>query len=366
MDTSPDPIPAPTCSSLAAIAQEAAVSRMTVSRVLRNSGHIAAETRVRVLAAVDKLGYRPNPLVSALMTQIHNGKLPQVDSVIAYLTSSAAPGGWRGNETYRQFFEGATARAFHRGYRIEEFWLGESGFSPARLSRVLYARGIRGVVVGPMISAHGHLNLKWSQFSAAAIGYSLLRPALDRVTNDQYNSALIALRELRRLGYRRIGMAFQERMAARVHYRWPAALLTHQWRHGPRDPTLMYLPEGWEQEGFSAWVNQTRPDAVLTFEPAVHSWLLEAGRRVPEDIALAHLDWSQRELFWAGVDQRSTAVGSAAVDLVIERINSNEMGVPDHARIVGLAGEWVTGSTARPSAKKDRAAGRLEAAGVGA
>ncbi len=338
---------------------------MTVSRVLRNAEHTAADTRHRVLAVADKLGYRPNPLVSALMIQIHKGKLPQLDNVLAYLTSSAVRGGWRANETYTQFFEGASARAFQRGYRVEEFWLGEGGFSPARLSRVLYTRGIRGVIVGPMLSPHGHLNLKWNQFSAAAIGYSLLRPALDRVTNDQYNSTLIALRELRRLGYRRIGMAFEGRSAARVHYRWPAAFLTDQWRHGPRDSSLMYLPETWGQEGFYAWVNQTRPDAVLTFEPEVHSWLVEAGKRVPEDIALAHLDWSRREPVWAGVDQRSTAVGSAAVDLVIERINNNEMGVPGYARVVGLAGEWLTGSTVRPSAKSERRAVALDVAAVG-
>jgi LacI family transcriptional regulator len=222
-------------SNLATIAREAGVSRMTVSRVLRNAGYVAADTRARVLAAAEKLRYRPNPMVSALMTQIHQGKLSRRDDVIAYLTDSVVRGTWRKNKTYCEFFEGATARAFQRGYRLEEFWLGEYGFSSARLSRVLYARGIRGVIVGPLRSPHAHLNLKWNNFSAAAIGYSLLRPPLDRVTNDQYDSTLGALRELRRLGYRRIGLALEGPTAARVHYRWLSAFLLHQWRYGPAD-----------------------------------------------------------------------------------------------------------------------------------
>ena len=337
----------PTCSNLAAIAREAGVSRMTVSRVLRNAGYIAAETRARVLAAVEKLGYRPNPMVSALMTQIHHGKLSHQDNVIAYLTHSAVRDAWRINETYCQFFEGASARAFQRGYRLEEFWMGERGFSSARLSRVLYARGIRGVIAGPMASPHGHLNLKWSNFSAAAIGYSLLRPALDRVSNDQFDSTLTALRELRRLGYRRIGMALDGRSAARVHYRWPAAFLMQQWRHGPADESLLYLPEVWQREGFCAWVREARIDALVTLEATAHQWLMEEGYRVPEDVAVAHLDWSLRLASWAGIDQRSHAVGGAAVDVVIDRINNNEFGIPTHARIVALPGDWVAGVTVR-------------------
>ena len=325
---------------------------MTVSRALRNVGYISEATRSRVLSAVEKLGYRPNPLVSALMTQIHQGRLSDRDNVIAYLTDSAVRGGWRRNATYRQFFEGATARAFQRGYRLEEFWTGEYGFSAARLGRALYARSIHGLIIGPMESPHGHLNLKWSNFSAAAIGYSLLRPALDRVSNDQYDSALIALRELRRLGYRRIGLALEGRADARVHYRWSSAFLLHQWRYGPADPSLLYAPDIWRQEGFCNWVDESRIDALITLDFDTFQWLLDAGCRVPEDVAVAHLDLASQQPFRAGIDQRSDTVGSAAVDVVVERINTNEFGVPTHPRVVSLPGKWVPGRTVAAKGKR--------------
>src|SRR5918999_4457582 len=50
------------------VAREAGVSIATVSRVLNDTGYpVRAETRERVLAAVEKLGFRPNDLARGLL-----------------------------------------------------------------------------------------------------------------------------------------------------------------------------------------------------------------------------------------------------------------------------------------------------------
>ena len=46
----------------------AGVSHQTVSRVINGSPHVRPETRKRVLAAMEELGYRPNPVARALVT----------------------------------------------------------------------------------------------------------------------------------------------------------------------------------------------------------------------------------------------------------------------------------------------------------
>jgi LacI family transcriptional regulator len=51
------------------VAQRAGVSIKTVSRVVNNQGEITEETRQRVLAAIDELGYRPSKLARAMVTQ---------------------------------------------------------------------------------------------------------------------------------------------------------------------------------------------------------------------------------------------------------------------------------------------------------
>ena len=50
------------------VAKLAGVSHQTVSRVLHDSPHVRRDTRDRVLAAIRKLDYRPNPVAQALVT----------------------------------------------------------------------------------------------------------------------------------------------------------------------------------------------------------------------------------------------------------------------------------------------------------
>ena len=58
--------------TLAQVARVAGVSDITVSRVLRNSGPISAETRARVLGAVQATGYVRNRLAGALASSQSN------------------------------------------------------------------------------------------------------------------------------------------------------------------------------------------------------------------------------------------------------------------------------------------------------
>lgn len=54
---------------MADVARAAGVSHQTVSRVLNDHPNVRAETRARVLAAIDRLGYRRNLLARALVTR---------------------------------------------------------------------------------------------------------------------------------------------------------------------------------------------------------------------------------------------------------------------------------------------------------
>jgi DNA-binding LacI/PurR family transcriptional regulator len=60
--------PRPRAVVMADVAKLAGVSLQTVSRVINDSPHVRAETRVRVQDAMRKLEYRPNPVARALVT----------------------------------------------------------------------------------------------------------------------------------------------------------------------------------------------------------------------------------------------------------------------------------------------------------
>jgi LacI family transcriptional regulator len=53
-------------STVNAVAAHAGVSAQTVSRVLRGKGYVSAQTRAKVLASVEALGYQPNAVGQAL------------------------------------------------------------------------------------------------------------------------------------------------------------------------------------------------------------------------------------------------------------------------------------------------------------
>lgn len=53
-------------STIADVAKRAGVSKMTVSRVINDSGYISPETRERVQQAIEELGYIPNALARSL------------------------------------------------------------------------------------------------------------------------------------------------------------------------------------------------------------------------------------------------------------------------------------------------------------
>lgn len=53
-------------STIGDVAKRAGVSKMTVSRVVNNSGYISQETRERVEQAIAELGYVPNALARSL------------------------------------------------------------------------------------------------------------------------------------------------------------------------------------------------------------------------------------------------------------------------------------------------------------
>jgi len=334
-------------STLAVVAREAKVSRMTVSRVLRNAAYVSPATRERVLDSIRKLGYRPNPMVSALMTYVRGGFAKTDAGVLAYLTSGAQEHVWRKHAIYLAFYEGALERAENLGYKLEVFWLRQSGVSMARLSKILYARGISGVIVAPLSSSHGHVNLDWNRFSAVAIGYSLLKPSLSRVSNDQYDSILIALRELRRLGYTRIGLAMPHRNDRRVNYHWTAGYLSfHQRQQNAKYPQL-FLPDDWEKEAALKWVRRQHLDAVVSMDPEFLEWLESAEYQLPRDIGYVNLDWSKQFRPCAGIDQRPREVGAGAVDVVVGQLNRNKLGIPSIQRNMLVPGQWVPGPTIR-------------------
>src|SRR4051812_39557100 len=118
------------------VADRAGVHRSTVARALRDSPRISEPVRRRVQTLARQLGYRINPLVSALMQSRRTGRT-QKHLTIAYVTNCTTRNGWRPEHYDRpDFFPGAAQRARDFGYKIEAFWLAEPGMSSYRFCEI--------------------------------------------------------------------------------------------------------------------------------------------------------------------------------------------------------------------------------------
>ena len=337
--------------TLAEIAKRAGVSVMTVSRALRKQSNISPETQKKIQDIADQLGYRPNPLVSALMTYRRSAKPVQSHVSIAFLTDFPTRDGWKVSKLYQEFFQGVCESADRHGYGVEVFWLREPGMTAERLTQILLTRSIHGLVIAPLQVAHGELDIQWENFSAVTFGYSLTKPLLHRAVNHQFRSMRLAMRELRKLGYQRLGLALPASLNERVDRQWVASFLVEQLKLDQSVPLFVPEDDKWTFENFRKWFETQKPDVVIGHEEVVLDWLKRLGSHVPDDVGFVHLNCPDQSGQFAGIYQNGPTVGSVAVDFLIGMIHRNERGAATLPHSILVEGTWVAGKTVRSKLK---------------
>lgn len=338
------------------VAQAAGVSIATVSLALRGDPRLAAATIRRVHAEAERLGYRPDPAVNALMARLrthgeagHHGTFGLLNATpFARLESADAPAWFH---TFHAFGLGIRRRAETLGYSENEFWLREAGLSPARLDGVLRARGIRGLLVVGLIDG-ARLREEWAPALAGrevvAVGAPLGESGLAFAANDQFETARLAMRAAWARGHRRPGLALHAHIEDLVHHRFTGGFLAAlEELPGITRLPVLALREGQDfADAAAKWYRLHRPDVILTHEAAWMELLRgPLGVRVPQDTGLIHLDLPPDKHDWAGVAQDSAEVGAAAVDLLALRLQRFDLGEPAAAPRLLLPGRWVDGAS---------------------
>ena len=334
--------------SMEMIARQLGLSKVTVSNAMRGSGRISEGTREKVLKLAAELGYRPNPLVTALMSDLRRKRSGR-RCTLGFLNFFPGREDWREHPTFVQFHEGAKRRADELGYRIELHWQGEVGGNNKRLGNILYARGIPGLVLAPLPANAIKIDLDWSRFATVAIGHTFREFNPHRASNHQFHSIRLAMDKLVATGVKRIGLVVPKLDDEKVENAWVSGYIAAQLHHG--------LPAiaPWRDTTFNArsvvpWVRGQKVEVVVSTNHHVMRWMLADGLRVPGDVGFAHLDWSPEKGEMAGVNQCSDVIGAAAVDLLIEQLNNNEAGIPVRAKTVMIDGVWHDGPSLKARA----------------
>jgi DNA-binding LacI/PurR family transcriptional regulator len=329
------------------IAQRLGVASSTVSRALRGDPRIGPETRLRVQEMADKLRYRPNPLVSALMAnRRRRGGSGEVD-VIALVTNYGGRENWRSKDVCRWEFEGIQNRAHALGFRIEVFPLGEYRGDLTRLETALRTRGIRGVLLGFSREESAPILFSTEGFAVAGLSAYFRSTVVDRANFHGFFNVQLALEKMHQLGYRRPALIVPELNNSISNNLWSGAFLDWQRKLPKQDRCAPFIPG--EQEGatqFNDWLEGTEPDSLLVYKFPVRNFLAKRGWRMREDIGVAYMYRTSSEMHsGAGIDGNLAAVGAAALDLVVEKLNTNATGPSEHPKEVLIKGTWHDGAT---------------------
>lgn len=171
------------------VAELAATSTKTASRVINGDPRVAEDTRVRILAAVRELGYRPDPTARSLRKG--------TDDTLGIVVDSIAD----------PFFASVTGTierlAIARGLRV---MIASTDRDPRLETTVvndLLARRVAGLIIAPTATDHSYL-----EHAACPVLFVDRRPdGLDgeTVLVDDNGGARSALTHLAAQGHRRVG-----------------------------------------------------------------------------------------------------------------------------------------------------------------
>lgn len=173
------------------VAERAGVSLPTVSRVINNSSFVSAETRARVLAAIEELRYIPNGMAASLRTQR--------TKTLALLVPDSASSFWT------TVLRGAEDEAMARGYHV---FLGNTDDDAEK--EITYIAGlsrrrIDGLLIAPTSRSAPLLRqLERQGLQIVVVHRPLPKLEFDTVRSDAYSSAIILTQQLLAAGHRRI------------------------------------------------------------------------------------------------------------------------------------------------------------------
>ncbi len=332
------------------IARALDVSLMTVSLALRNSPKISEATRVRVQQMAEKLGYRPDPEISRLMTRLHTSaqSSDRTPMAIVDLSSDRLP---PGTENYCEHVRrGAVKRAESLGYIASCFHVLDYDGDIKRMLRVIRYRGIRGILLlPPLAPIELPSGLDWSAFSVISATYAISGTEFHRVVPHQFIDMCRLIGILEERGYKRIGAVLGRGFEKRIHYHFTAALALHRY-----DSLIFRVVESapFEKKEFSAWLTEHRPDALIASNLVdVIAALPKTRGYTPPRVVSFRATSNPHITYW---DERPQEIGAVAAVLLAGMVQHNEYGVPASPRTTMIHGVLHDPDSVAASRKKNR------------
>ncbi|MBC8008624.1 MAG: LacI family DNA-binding transcriptional regulator [Burkholderiales bacterium] len=332
------------------LARIAGCSVNTISLALRDSPRISPATRERIHDLAREHGYRINPMVSALISSRRKTVPTQT---IGILTKFARPFDEPAYQPqfYVELMRGIRAKAAALGFSLAEFPCAQAGAPDAkRLTQILLARGIRGVLLFPSGEVETpYPSLEWKHFAVLAAGFHARNWPVHRTALDQGRAMEICLHQLTARGIRRIGFGMTRALDARWGYAASGRFLSWQACVPPRDriPLVPGDAEIPQEIEFKAWVLEHRPEAVIIYYDFYVKQLEEIeGEHGIKVIPVTINSSDLPEV--AGVTPRVAQLGATSIGVLARELYLNHYGIPAEPEITLVGSDWHDGTRLGP------------------
>jgi len=307
------------------VARHAGVSPMTASRVINGNPRVAAELRERVRASVRELGYRPNLAGRSLRTA------GSARVGVLYSNPSAA--------YLNELMLGILEQSSASGVQVLVERCGDIRSQRAATQRLVEA-GVDGVIVPPPLcdSRPTIRDLDERGIPVVAVASGAPLPGVTSVRIDDYQGARAMTRYLLELGHRRIGFIQGDPKHTPAQLR-TAAFVDTMAESGLK-VTSNLLAEGMftYRSGLAAAERllklKRRPTAVFCSNDDMAAATMAVahgmGLRIPGQLTVVGFDDTPvATTLWpelTTIHQPVTAMGRAAVTLVLEQIRERRQG----------------------------------------
>jgi hypothetical protein len=325
------------------LANASGYSRATVSRALSNSPAVKEETRIKILLKAKSLGYEANPYVGQLMSALRrrSGGAFKGNLAIVWLDGRPAK---ESDVRLLQMQRGMVKWAEEHGYILSEF--DYSAQSPAALRKILWSRGIRGIVVVAASHSAGksYFNFNLKDFACVSFGCGLALPRLHNVRLDYNNAIREALHFARH--------KFRAGIAAIWNFK-----TDRRAQHAVRTAFLLHHPGG-SALAQKLFLDFDRLDAErirsLFQRYKVHCVIAEASLKLPSwlrglvpDKNMIWLREPDSADAFGWIDTRNELGGEWVLDLLSDKLLKHEYGVPEIPQTLLVPPRWVSGNERR-------------------
>ena len=329
------------------IARLAKVSISTVSVALQNKPGVSPENQERILRIAKDSGYTPDSRIGSWMARVREASSKDLLPIV-WLNTAMEKDAWQRYRFLTPYVAGANERALELGYKLEQIWCHEPGMTMQRQAKILYQRGVEGVIV---TFPARHLRLDWDRLATVVLGTNLLAPKLHQVGADLNFNLHLALKSLRRCGFRRIGICLSQQVDSASHYSLRATAY-HIYYTAPnreRVPPLFHASQMTDESDRAAqiarWFKRHKPEVIVGHDNRLARWLEAAGYRVPNDVGVINLAVDDDVLDWAGIHSRRRETGATTVEWLVSLMRNRQFGVPKTPLNMLVRGTWQNGRT---------------------